>query len=207
MAKDKGKSSKCKEIWEQHSWWAIPTIIFIGLLIVDGCFTHWIINPNKHTINISACVLFVTVLGLIGYSVRQHQKLVAEQIAKARIDWLKEMREHVADYINTVNTAYDYGMKHMEVFNKNAEIDDEVRKKYTALKQKVEKNYALIMFNLNPNEKITQQLNDYLQVANDPVTPSEKRKHETELFKKVQSFFKDEWEKAKKEIQTGKVDK
>lgn len=206
------KGSNCNfwrkpiEILRAHIWWLAPVIIFVAVILLDMyCKTHWLVNLDKHTINTPIFVLFVTLLGLIGYSARQKQKLIAEQIAKARIDWLKEMREYVAEYIASVNAAYNYGMDHPEVFEVKKGINDEVKKEYIELKQKVEKNYALIMFHLNPEEKITQKLNDYLQVANNPIVKSEKMKYESELGKAVQTFFHREWAKTKREVETGRI--
>ncbi|WP_047999410.1 hypothetical protein [Lactiplantibacillus herbarum] len=195
------KDADCKFL-RNNAWWLVPVLLFVLIIVFDiKLKTYWLVDTSKHTINTPIFTIFATLLGLIGYSVRQKQKLVAEQIAKSRIDWLKEMREHVANYITSVNVTYDYRMNHTNM------ADDKIKKEYRELKQKVEKNYALIMFNLNPKEKITKQLNDYLQLANEPITMGDKKEAETALDENVQAFFKSEWDKAKKEIQSGRVDK
>lgn len=128
-----------------------------------------------------------------------HQKMVAENIAKSRIEWLNVTRKYVSDYISSVNKAYFYSTN---VLNKNNSVQ---LTEFNKLLADVESKYYLVLFSVNPEEKIAQTLNDYQQIAYGGFLASQKKEASIELGRQLQVFFKKEWEKAKLEIRTGEI--
>lgn len=128
-----------------------------------------------------------------------HQKMVAENVAKSRIEWLSVTRKSVSDYISSVNKAYFYSKN---VLDKN---DKDKLSEFNRLLADVENKYYLVLLSVNPKEEIAKKLNDYQQVAEGTITQIQKRELNMELGQGLQVFFKNEWEKAKLEIETGKI--
>jgi len=181
--------------------------------------------------------LLLYILGLIAYSVRQKQKLVAEQVAKSRIEWLKITRYYFSKYMSYCEqTVYckrklrkikkkiknqknksQSNMKSIKYFKITNKIPNEttesLEKKAKSLEKKMNKKsqeaneyYYKMKCSISPEDQISEEIKDYLDMVNQPKVRKEEFDRETErLSKDVQKYFKGEWDKAKKEIRTGVI--
>lgn len=128
-----------------------------------------------------------------------HQKLVAENIAKSRIEWLNVTRKYVSDYISAVNETYYFSVNILDINDKDSENE------FSRLIADVENKYYLVRLSINPKENISKLLDRFLKVAYGTVSKCDKDDLNSELGKELQIFFKNEWEKAKSEIKTGEI--
>lgn len=209
-------------------WWFFTIVVFIILVFIDNEIgTYWITKANRNSmvgfsINDSSFVLLGTILIIIGYSSRQHQELIAEQIAKSRIEWLKVTRKYFSQYMSYIDRAYFYSK---EVKKKSREIHeiskfnykrrenlkknkDELEKKQNKFFQKAEENYYKSIYSVNPKEKIYSVLENYNDFMNGIIKSHGKCDCEYFCKRKTvgefsQKYFKEEWDKAKTEIKTG----
>lgn len=221
----------------------------------------YIFLDEKGRLNIEAFAVLTGFASLIGavynYTLQKrlqekinNKKLVAEIIAKSRIEWLKEMREHVSIYMSLSNQASFYAENNLKKIYGSSPLELE---KYNALVRETEVYYHKILFNLNQNESISKSILEYKNIFNISVlytiesnreqiaknyrNLSEEdlnkdseahceipninldnlndnsiitiKKHRYDIQVKVgndvQTYFKKEWDKAKKEIISGEV--
>lgn len=128
-----------------------------------------------------------------------HQKLVADNIAKSRIEWLNVTRKYVSDYISAVNETYYFSVNILDINDKDSENE------FSRLIADVENKYYLVRLSINPKENISKLLDRFLEVAYGTVSKYDKDDLNSELGEELQIFFKNEWEKAKSEIKTGEI--
>jgi len=197
------KKYKAKMIFKSNIWWMISIILIIITVFVDHHFNVNIItidsNPKNYLLGFRISDLTLTLLGgivtLIAYSVRQRQKLVAEQVAKSRIEWLKITREYVGDYMSKVNQGW---------FLLHSKSNYE-KKDINKVQMETEQLYYRVIYSFNPNEDISTLLKYYYIVSSSMynVDNGDKKYFTTIVGKSVQAYFKKEWDKAKLEIQYG----
>lgn len=152
-------------------------------------------------------------------SKEQKKKLVAEEISKSRIEWLKVTRQYVSDYMSACNMCYFYYQKmnildaRLKVILSPCEekniIDEQkaLNKKIDDCKLNAENNYYKSIYSVNPKENIKIFLDKYIMLTqNNLVNPRYKDELTRIVGEEVQEYFKNEWNKAKKEIINGNVE-
>lgn len=92
-----------------------------------------------------------------------NKKLVAELIAKSRIEWLKEMRELVSEYMSLSNQASFYAEQNLKKIYGSSPLELE---KYNTLVREIEVYYHQILFNLNKDESISKSILEYKDIFN-----------------------------------------
>lgn len=136
---------------------------------------YFLYDSEKHLKTAS----FVAVFGLVGamgtlynYTLQKvtqekinDKKLVAEIIAKSRIEWLREMREHVSTYMSLANQASFYLETHWDSLA-SKEKSLEHLNVYNAIVKDVDIYYYKILFNLNHKEKIHFKIERYSNIFN-----------------------------------------
>lgn len=136
------------------------------------CKWNFLYDSEKHLKTAS----FVAVFGLVGtmgtlynYTLQKvtqekinDKKLVAEIIAKSRIEWLREMREHVSAYMSLANQASFYAGRNLNTLHCNTNIS--IQKEYDELVQKAETIYYKIIFNMNSSESIFTSIETYRSI-------------------------------------------
>lgn len=163
----------------------------------------------------------------------QKGRLIAEQISKSRIDWLKTTREYFSNYISEVNQCWEMNREYNIESDNISEIarkalggskmdremasselspklsdQKELRLKLSELEKRAESDYYKAVFSINPNEEIFIFLEQYLNLSRftrNIIEPKYKAEMTRIIGKEVQAFFKREWEKAKHEISEGKI--
>ena len=198
-------------MWKFWRGFCTGVLSIVVLLVVIICIRYFsnvssIFFNRYHEFQWSSLIVLTILFSVITLFVNtssssrlNHQKLVAENVAKSRIEWLSVTRKYVSDYISSVNRAYFYGST---VLDRN---DKDQLQEFNQLRADVEIKYYLVLLSVNPKEEIATKLNDYQQVAEGTIPKFEKQKLNMELGKGLQVFFKNEWEKAKLEIETGKI--
>lgn len=135
---------------------------------------NFLFDSEKHLKTTS----FVATFGLVGtmgtlynYTLQKatqekinNKKLVAELIAKSRIEWLKEMREHVSTYMSLANQASAFAGDNLITIYERSDV--EILNKYNNLVQKAEVVYYKIIFNMNNNEPIFAKIETYNYIYN-----------------------------------------
>lgn len=193
---------------ERNFWWWGPIVGLIVLIILDNYF-QWRFLTTATTskdgfhrfgfkINEFDFTIIAAILTIIGYSVRQKQQLVAEQIARSRIEWLKVTRKYVSQYMSSVNECWYL------INEKKVDPSDEL---LTNKLKETENLYYKVIYSFNPKEEISIYLNKYLLLAKNQykVSRYDKGNFTSAVGRLVQTYFKDEWDKAKSEIQNGFV--
>lgn len=200
------KKNHWRAIFHIFLWWGIPLIILIVFSAVDY-YLKWnfVYNRIHKSINIPLLTLFIACLSLAGYSIRQKMQLIASNIAKSRVEWISMVRVYLADYMSASSQAYNFGLKHEEVFTPGKQLDTSLEADYRSILQNVERSYYLLMFSFNPEDSLAKDLNEYLQVANSPVERDSKRAHTKKIGQEIQRYLNREWIKAKFETQYGIV--
>lgn len=92
-----------------------------------------------------------------------NKKLIAEIIAKSRIEWLKEMREHVSIYMSLANQASFYLESHWESLASDNKSSEHFAV-YNSIVKEAETYYYKIMFNLNSKEQIHSKIESYSNI-------------------------------------------
>lgn len=169
------------------------------------------------------------------YSARQKRQLIAEEISKSRVEWLKITRGYVSDYMSEANQCWYLMHSRQTLQNKidnlnisvetTAKKDNNERIKLDNQKDKLEKlngeivnskfkaeeKYYKCMYSINPTENIKIFLDNYLRITQETlfknINSAEKNELTRIIAEEVQRYFKSEWEKAKGEIETGEIDK
>ena len=93
-----------------------------------------------------------------------NKKLVAEIIAKSRIEWLKEMREHVSTYMSLANQASAFAEDNLITIYERSDMD--ILSEYNNFVQKTEIIYYKISFNMNNSEPIFAEIEMYKNIYN-----------------------------------------
>lgn len=183
----------------------IIIILLITLLIASNIFVNdWFKElDNKERVAMLS-VIFVgvgTLLTIIGNSIRQRQKLVAEQIAKSRVEWLGVTRGYVSNYMSYANQAWN------KIRNRStSKSDSSDSSDLDDILIKTEEFYYNSIYSVNPKEHIYTMLEGYLIIAEkNQIDPYLKSQLTAYLGQEVQMYFKNEWDKAKLEIETGTV--
>lgn len=217
-------------------WWIIPTVILVFIVFLDNSMNLRILtvrNPaNKFgfSLNNYDFAFFVGILSLIGFSVRQKQKLVAEQIAKSRIDWLKVTRGYISEYMGSIMAYWiksqwrDYQTKilfdslekvnldeisgfHKETIEDTEKFLMDERSSLEELYLISQRNYYKFFYSVNGKEKIAIFVKQLQLLSNSNIKMNYQLAIELEeiVSSVVQKYFKHEWDKAKYEIETGHV--
>ncbi|WP_338233170.1 hypothetical protein [Companilactobacillus muriivasis] len=230
--------------WEKNKWFLIPLfwallIIAIDALAKTNFFTKPVSSKNGHILHFRLkeydFTFLAAILAIIGYSIRQKQKLVAEQVAKSRIEWLKITREYFSKFMSYCEqTAYykrklrktkkrikknknQSNMKSIICLGSTIKSSDKtteslekkiksIEKKMDKKSQKANEYYYKMKCSINPKDHISEEIKNYFDMINQPkICKVELDRGTEELSKNVQKYFKDEWDKAKTEIRTGVI--
>jgi len=197
-----------KSFWLKKKWFLVPIFLFILLLFFDNkCNIHFLTKPISKKDKIyglgikvdkSVFTLLIAIIGLVGYSIRQRQKLIAEQIAKSRIEWLAVTRKYVSKYMSQANECW---------FRINFGQEGSEQESLNDLLKKTENSYYKSIYSFNPKEEISIYLEKYFLITRtDYNIPLIYKKNLTSIVgRAVETYFKGEWDKAKNEIQDGIV--
>lgn len=137
----------------------------------------------------------------------QRERLVAEQVSKSRIDWLKVTRKYISDYLSEVNQCWDLNEQWLktgddlhrlgrkivnlssEERTNDKELQDKIKeatnnkreleKRIIDMKKLAESDYYKAVFSINPKEKIFYFLEQYLNLSKSGrVTATEDQKND-----------------------------
>lgn len=244
---------KCEDdkevgFWEKNKWFLIPLFWALVIIAIDAFaktnfFTKPVNSKNSHILHFKLkeydFTFLAAILAIIGYSIRQKQKLVAEQVAKSRIEWLKITRDYFSKYMSYCEQTAYYkkefrkikkeikskksksqsqsnmkSIKYLKITNNiSGKTTEPLEKKAKSIEKKMNKNsqkaneyYYKMKCSISPDDHISEKIKDYLDMSNRSKVCKEEFDRETErLSKDVQKYFKDEWDKAKREIRTGVI--
>lgn len=191
-------------------WKSIVFSIIAILPIIFVSFVFWFLGVFKFNgtseFPFGALAALIAALIVIPFHFElQRKKMVANQIVKSRIDWLQSMKKYTANYLNSVDNyvngqnrplGYEY-CKHRDKDEKSSQ----------ELKNIADKNYYLLMFNLNPDEKITKKIRKYHSIFVEEICNCKEcyPQKRSKITATIQKYFKREWDKAKSEIKSGDI--
>jgi len=218
---------KCEDdkevgFWEKNKWFLIPLFWALVIIAIDAFaktnfFTKPVDSKNGHILHFRLkeydFTFLAAILAIIGYSIRQKQKLVAEQVAKSRIEWLKITREYFSKFMSYCEQTdyYKRKLRKTKKRNKNQsqsnmKLTKYLEKKMDKKSQKANEYYYKMKCSINPEDHISGEIKNYFDMINQPkICKVEFDRGTEELSKNVQKYFKNEWDKAKTEIRTGVI--
>ncbi|EDX70500.1 hypothetical protein BC059799_1152 [Bacillus cereus NVH0597-99] len=129
-------------------------------------------------------------------------------VSKARIEWIQEVRKKSVDFMSACYNLLDF----IDVHHMNENLDTELQKEFTNLKNEVQKNGVLLILYFGPDSNKNNDLIAFLvtsvveTLTNKLILREDKNiilysRHKVEILKEfLRIYFKAEWKRANGEI-------
>lgn len=167
------KYEKIKAFIDNNSFLCLFVIPMFSVSIVVIAIVAFFTQKNTDNL-VKVLTYFLALITLmatiINYSTQKklqqeisNKKLIAEIIAKSRIEWLKEMRELVSEYMSLSNQASFYLESNWYSLTLKRPKKEKLTI-YNELVKRADTYYYKIMFNLNNKEAISTTIDDYSKI-------------------------------------------